>query len=194
MWPYTNDELKTMFETKTLILKGKRWRKFHEFIWWAILIGLGPFLGGILRITKIGFREWQVFPFIVIPILFMIWWIPYKRKELKLYEILTSFKKKQNQEFVLAAIEKLGWHTKYNSQQFIEAYDNSRIGLTWGMNMISVLIEDNRILLNCLTNLDSTTTHKQAFFTFGKLKRNVKKLERSVLYEISKSEGQRLAI
>ncbi len=183
---YTKEELMNMSQSGELLLKGKRWFKFHEFTIWIVVIGAGFCTGVILRIVKVGFIEWWPLPLFLIPILFIVWWIPYRRKRLRLHEVSTTFTRKENHEFVVRAIKQLDWHIKYDSVKYIEATDDSQIGTTWGDNMIFALIYDNKILLNCQTDLSAL--YAQAVFTFGKLTRNVRDLENAVLNEINKTE------
>ena len=187
MSPYTKEEFAKMFETKTLLLKGRRWRRFNEAIVWAMLFMIMWVCAAVVSMIKNGFH-WAPVLFIIVPILFLTWWSPNKDKELRFYELTTEFNKKENHEFVLAALKKLEWKIGYTSIRFTEAYENSKNWWTWGDNMVTVLIEDNRILINCVTNLDVITT--QAGFTFGELTRIVKRLEQAVWAEIYSKEKQ----
>ena len=160
-----------MLLSKRLILKGKRWRKFYEASILIIFIALALVTGCLVRIITVEYFEWQQLLFMGIPFLFIIWWLPYKRKELKFSEIITGSKKEENHEIVTRTLKKLDWYIKLNHLYFIEAFAGPKITTTWGNEMVSILIDENRISINCICNVD--IFRNQAFFTFGRLKKKI---------------------
>jgi hypothetical protein len=179
----TPEEISSMLNSRKLILKGKRWRKFNEFTLVPIFVTLAVIIGCTLRISKVGFTEWQMVPFLIVPILFLVLWIPYKNTELQFFEVFTPFEKKENYHIAMNALKKMNWSVKIDTESFLEAYTSPAIGFTWGSDMITVLTDDKRILINCICNID--IVKQQAFFTFGKLKRNVNRLAIAIEEEVN---------
>jgi hypothetical protein len=186
------DDYIAMLSSGKLILRGKRWRKFHEFTVVPILLGLMSILGWLAGIQKRGFYfDWQLIPFISIPVLFTAWWIPYKNKELRFTGVSTPYEKKENYRIVINALNKLDWTIKEETDSLIEAYTSPMYGLPWGTDMMTVLIADNRILVNSLSSLEKVKN--QAFFTFGALKRNTKQLINEITEEMNRAHNNEVS-
>lgn len=56
--------------------------------------------------------------------------------------------------------------------KFIEAYNSNRDIRTWGNEMVSIVLLDNKILLESICNL---TALNQLVFKFGKNRQNIDK-------------------
>ncbi len=181
------EEFKKVAETKKYILKGKRLRKFHEFTLFVILILFVIIALVLNRIFKVGFIEFETLLFIIVPLLFLIFWIPYKNQELNLKEKYTGFSTSKNQRIVKTALKLLGADIQRDDNGYIEAIGPPSIGLTWGNDMFFVLINKGFIYAISLSNLDSNI-ETQSFFTFGKLSRNIKDLYSLIDDEINKME------
>ncbi|MBL7741979.1 MAG: hypothetical protein JNN00_00760 [Chitinophagaceae bacterium] len=188
----TEKEYTQMFSAKKLILKGKRWRKFHEFTVVPTGLCIATTIGCVGRISKVGFTEWPLIPFFFLPITFLCWWIPYKNRELKFTDIETSNDQKGNHALVTNALNKLNWGIKKNTPYFIESFTSQDIGFTWGSDMITILLADKKILINCISNVD--IVKNQAFFTFGHLSRTIRKLRDAIEKEINVSEKGKIEV
>lgn len=173
------NDISKMLNSGKLILRGKRWRKFNEFTIVPIFVLLAATTGCILRIRNIGHFEREMIPFLVIPLLFIVWWIPYKNKELKFSVIGTENSVNENYSFVIKALKNLKWTIVKNDKPYVEARISSAVGVTWGSDMIFILVDDKRILVTSLCNLE--IPKQQAFFTFGQLNRNKQKFISAIL-------------
>jgi hypothetical protein len=129
-------DISKMLHSGKLILRGKRWRKFNEFTIVPIFVFLAATAGCILRIRNIGHLEREMIPFLAVPLLFIVWWIPYKNKELKFFVIETDNSADENYSFAVRALESLKWAIVRNDKPYIEATTASKGGLTWGSDMI----------------------------------------------------------
>lgn len=172
-----------MIANEKLLLKGRRFRRFHEFTFVSVLICTVFAFISIRNSLPVGIFNSELLPFIIGPILFIIVWIPLKNSELKLKKVLTDLNKTENQELLIRALSNLNYQVTLNNKGYVEATAESRIGITWGRDHIFAVIDNRNLYLTSLTNLDSART--QAFFTFGKLKRNVGRL----IQEIEKLRG-----
>lgn len=180
-----------MLASGKLILRGKRWRKFHEFTAVPIFVSLATITGAFLRISKVGIVEWQLTLFVLVPVLFLVWWIPYKNKQLRFFEIPTQYDKHENYSLAAGALQQLNWPVEKDDKTLIEAVIHRNTGLTWGNDMIFILIDDHRILVTSLSNLDMVKN--QAFFTFGQLRRNVNEFTLTVNEILNTAVDKRLA-
>lgn len=100
----------------------------------------------------------------------------------------TPYDKKKNYRMVINVLNKLNWAIKKDTDNLIEAYTSANVGLTWGSDMVTMLIDDNRILVNSLSNLD--VVKNQAFFTFGKLRRNTRHLLNEIADEMNTAHNK----
>ena len=144
--------------TKRLHLTAARkWRYYTDTI---ISGGVSVFLLFILG--KLFFQEkWiqttpYAFTLLLIPALtilcyYMQW------KALEMQEIRTNFSKNDNRRLVMAALEKLRWKVRVKQAGFIEAHTSSFLLLTHCEQMISIVIEDGRILFNSISSVDRSS-------------------------------------
>lgn len=93
-------------------------------------------------------------------------------KSLFLKELETSFTKQDNYKIAKETLQILKWHIRIDNKGFIEANTDSFGFLTWTDQMISILITDNKILLNSICNVDTYATQA---ITWGQNTRNMKK-------------------
>ncbi len=138
-------------------------------------------IGGALRISKVGLENNFLLLLFIIPAFLFFFLLSYRRHELKFIEIVNDKLIDQNRILAKKAIKELRWRIDNESVRHIEAFTGQSWGLTWGDEMITVVIADNIILMNCQCNLDSYKT--QGFFTFGKLTRLAKKLKAQIELE-----------
>ena len=113
----------------------------------------------------------------------------YKSQQSKLR--LTSFDTgvSQDDNYALArkTLEALQWTVKEDTQDFIVAYNPHRDIRTWGNEMVSIVLLNNRILLNSICNLDAMN---QVMFTFGKNRQNVEKFMETFELIVQSKEQQ----
>lgn len=183
----SQEELALMIDNQKLVLKGKRWWKFHEFTIFGFVFTIVMISAVTIRFLKVGFVEWQSLLFAIVPLVFLVLWLPYKNSELKFFAISTKYNKSRNYKISVKAIKKLNWTIKADSVSFIEANTSSTIGLTWGSDMIFILIDDQKILVNSICDLERIK--QQSFFTFGKLRRNVKSFVEAVKKELESMQS-----
>ncbi len=176
------EDYKLMLSSNKLSLNGKRWWKFFEFSFYITGLTLVLILGSLMRILKVGYLEWQDPILIIIPTLFVLWWLSYKKKELIFFEIRTPFGVKENHTIVINSLKNLNWYIKKNQPYFLEAFREGRLAVKWGRDMISILIDNERILINSICNLD--IFKNQALFTFGRLKRNINEFANDIQKEM----------
>jgi hypothetical protein len=167
-----------ILQTKRICLtKGRTFRHYLDTI---ILGGISLF--SFFLVLKGCFKEGNqnnplYFPLPYIFLFFAILLLIDKSKSLKLKELSTNYSKHENYKIVKEALHVLGWHIKVDNKGFIEAYTNSFGFWTWTDQMVSILITDNRILFNSISNVDSYATQP---ITWGQNSRNRKKFKDSV--------------
>ena len=138
-------------------------------------------IGALLRIYKVGSENNILLLLLIVPPFLIFLLISYRRSELKFLELVNNKTREQNFGLSKKAIQDLNWRIENESVRHLEAFSGSSLGLTWGDEMITVIIADNTILINCQCNLDYYKT--QGFFTFGKLTRTAKKLRNQIELE-----------
>ena len=92
-----------------------------------------------------------------------------KRQELRLKDVHTNLPKSENHKIVRATLKQLGWQVKVDNKGFLEAYTDNFGFFTWTDQMISVLIDDNKISFNSIGNVDTLATQG---FSWGQNIRN----------------------
>jgi hypothetical protein len=106
--------------------------------------------------------------FVLFPLLAIITFIN-QYKNLKFHSFQTQFSKTDNHKLAAQTLRRIGWKIKVNQKEFIEAYNPKwSNGRTWGYEMMSIIISEKEILINCICSVD--TIWFQAGLTFGKLK------------------------
>lgn len=109
------------------------------------------------------FLLFLIFPFLTILIYFN------KKQELRLIEIHTNLSKLNNHTVVTETLKQLNWQIKVNNKGFIEAYTDNFGFFTWTDQMVSVLIDEKRVIFNSIGNVDSFATQG---FSWGQNIRN----------------------
>jgi hypothetical protein len=95
-----------------------------------------------------------------------------QRNKLKLTTFKTDKLQLDNIALTKETLNSLEWPIVKSKLNFIEAYNPHKDIRTWGNEMISIVILDNKILLNSICNLNSMN---QSGLSFGKNKQNVQK-------------------
>jgi len=124
-----------------------------------------------IYIKKVGHYNSPYFLlFLFFPILTLIAYMNL-RQELRLTELKTSLSKHDNYKMTKETLKTLGWQVKVDNKGFIEAYTDNFGFWTWTDQMVSVFIEDKRIMFNSVCNVDTFATQA---FSWGQNSRNKK--------------------
>lgn len=176
--PLSDSDYQLMLSSKRNILHGKRLWRFYEGQFYFSLIFVGLLIGALIRIYKVGVENYILLILVIIPPFLTYLMIIYRRSELRFLEVVTNKSSEENYILIKESIRLLNWRIEKESPRDVEAFTGQGLGLTWGDEMITAIIADNLILINCQCNLDYYKT--QNFFTFGKLTRIAKKLKTQI--------------
>ena len=158
--------------TKKLYLTKGRLAKYYFDTF--ILGGLTLLISVIISkgvITKVGHNSSPYFLlFLFFPVLTIISYLNLRR-ELRLTELKTGLSKHDNYKTTKETLKTLGWHIKVDNKGFIEAYTDNFGVWTWTDQMISIFLEDNKIMYNSVCNVDTFATQA---FSWGQNTRNKK--------------------
>jgi hypothetical protein len=177
----SDSDYELMLSSKRNILHAKRLWRFYEAQFYFSLIFMTPVIGSVLRIYKVGLESYILLLLIIIPPFLICLMLIYRRSELNFLEVVNSKTREQNYMLLKKSIRDLNWRIENESQRHVEAFTGQGLGFTWGDEMVTAVIADNTILINCLCNLDYYKA--QGFFTFGKLTRITKKLKNQIELE-----------
>jgi hypothetical protein len=168
----TTQHQQISISTKKLYLTKERLAK--HYLDTFILGGLTLLFSVIIIrgfINQVGHYNSPYFlVFLFFPILTIITYLNLRR-ELRLTELKTGLSKHDNYKTTKEALKTLGWHIKVDKKGFIEAYTDNFGFWTWTDQMVSVFIEDNRILFSSVCNVDTFATQA---FAWGQNTRNKK--------------------
>ena len=160
-----------MIETNQLRLSAGRRRRYYIdtfivtslslVIWFLILKGF---------INKEGYyKSPYVFIFLIFPIVAVLLYI-HQKNSLRLIGLETSLSRERNYQAVKATLKELKWKIKVDNKGFIEAHIDN-FGIFNGSDqMFSVVITENRILVNSISNVD---TYVSQAITWGQNFRNL---------------------
>jgi hypothetical protein len=173
----TSEQLNYMTETGLLFLTKKQRKNHYDAANTLKLCAFIPVVLFFVFIIKDGTDKLGTLIIVcaVIASAFLLAsFLTYKSQQSKLR--LTSFETgiPQSDNYALAkkTLEELQWTVKEETKDFIEAYNPQRDLRTWGNEMVSIVLLDNRILLSSICNLDAMN---QVMFTFGKNRQNIEK-------------------
>jgi hypothetical protein len=173
--------------TKKLYLPKSRFIKYYLDCF--ILTGLSCFFLFLIIKGFIGSQGHYDSPyfllFLIFPLLTLLAYFN-KRQELRLREIQTTLSKQANYHFVKDTLKVLGWHIKVDNTGFIEAYTDNFGFWTWRDQMVSILIEDNKISFNSINNVDTYATQA---FSWGQNSRNIKQFREIFELLVTKQSG-----
>ncbi len=93
---------------------------------------------------------------------------------LRLKQIDTGLSKENNYKFAKIALENLQWEINVDTKGYIETFNPLGDITTWEDQMISIIIDDNVILINSICNVDSIVLNQSAF-SLGKNRQNVRR-------------------
>lgn len=167
-------QLHKMIRTRRLVLSKKRLRR-HYLASGVTGMASAFFLYLILKGYWSGHGEESYFPLFVGTAALALLLLANQYYALRLKEVPTWRPQEQNQLLVRATLAKLGWPLSVDEEGFIEAYTPSSFPgdlRTWGAEMVSVVITDDRVLVNSTCNLERYPA--QAAFSLGKNGQNVR--------------------
>ena len=173
----SDTDYELMLSSKRNILHSKRLWRFYEAQFYFSIIFMAPVIGSFLRIYKAGLDNYFLVLFIIIPPFLIYLMFIYRRSELNFLEVVNSKTREQNYLVLKKSIQDLNWRIEKESQRYIEAFTGKGLGLTWGNEMITTIIADNIILINCQCNLDYYKT--QGFFYFRKIDENSEPIKKT---------------
>lgn len=168
-------QLHKMIRTRRLVLNKKRLRR-HYLSSGVTGIAATFFLYLLLKGYWSGHGEEYYFPLFVGMAALALLLLANQYYALRLKEVPTGRPQEQNQLVVRATLEKLGWPVSMDREGFIEAYTPSSFPgdlRTWGAEMVSIVITDDRVLVNSICNLEHSPA--QAAFSLGKNGQNVRR-------------------
>ena len=164
-----------MFITKRNILRADRFWYFYQFQFYISVVLLAPIIMTIIRIVMKGLEGYYQILLMAIPVLIILFLFYYRRSELRFIKIINDKNINENYLIVEKSINDLNWKARIKSERHIEAFTKGKFGSNWREEMVTIIIYDNLILINCLSNLE--TSQNTAAFTFGKLTGISKKLK-----------------
>ncbi|MGB8190634.1 MAG: hypothetical protein WCF67_01890 [Chitinophagaceae bacterium] len=184
----TTEAQNRMLQTKRLLLTRRRLLRYYAGTFYTVFFTIGSI---IFFLTLIDFFHPAMLIMLVIPIM-GLWIFINQYRGLRLRTFETKFLKSKNHELAVKTIKSLKWKMSVNSNGFIEAYSPTVDMKTFGDKliavaevismvsgegsredeMISIVITDNQVLINSISNVNSGSPLD---FPFGKNKRNVKR-------------------
>jgi hypothetical protein len=166
-----------MIQTKRLHLT--RGRKRRYYIDPFIVTGIALFLWFLIAkgfINKeVNYKSPYFTIFLVFPLMAGLLYL-HQKKSLRLTEIETNLSKQDNYKAVKAILRELKWQIKVDNKGFIEAYTDNFGIITWADQMFSVVITDDKILVNSICNVDTYATQA---ISWGQNARNIKQFKRA---------------
>ena len=173
----TSQQIQYMIQSGMLFLDKKRKNSHYDAAYTIRYVSLIPAVLSIYFLFKQSFANWGsvlIFCFISTGIFLLVSLLIFKVQEAKLKFISFSTHRTKADNYLLSleVLQILKWNIGQNSPDFIEAYNPNKDMRTWGNEMISILLLDNKILLNSICNLDLMN---QSFLSLGKNEQNVAK-------------------
>ncbi len=171
----TSENINYMTESEMLFLNKQRSKYHFDAAITLRYTALIPVITAIFFLVKNGVSSWLtllIFCITGTSVFLLASALVYKsqQRKLKLAHFNTGLSKIENYYLSKKVVDILGWTIKENNQDFIEVYNPHRDFRTWGNEMISIVLLDNKILLNSICNLDRLN---QVAFSFGKNKENI---------------------
>lgn len=161
---------KQLLQSGRLKLTGKRkWLHYLDALMFAAMSLI--FIGMIANrfIEKTGnYKSPYIFIFLAFPAFtVLVFYSQYAL--LKFKQINTNLSKQKNHDLVKATCRVLKWRVKVDNVGFIEAYIESSGIWTWSDQMFTVVISDNLILFNSISDVED---YQAQAFTWGQNGRN----------------------
>lgn len=94
-------------------------------------------------------------------------------RALGLKKMDTSLSKEKNYTLAKEVITELKWRLQVDSKGFLEAFNPFSDLRTWGDEMISIVIDDQQMLITSICNVDQGRS--QAALSFGKNRQNIRR-------------------
>lgn len=167
--------LEKILMTGRLILRRRR--LFRHYAGVLLLLFLSIFLITFIAVKSVDSNfafKTPMLIFLIFPLFTITAFInQYVALNLKTFETVLS--KADNYSIAKDAIKTLKWKIRIDNIGFIEAFnDYTSFGRTTGEDMISIIITDNKILINSIGNVDGVSDW-QVSFSFGKHTENINK-------------------
>ena len=170
----TTEQQQKMLVTQRLILSRKRLFKHYEALIW---LGL-PMCFCVAAFVYMQSQDSLAniigpkLILLALPVLgLLIFSNQYRALGLKKME--TSFSKEKNYILAKEAITALKWRLQVDNKGFLEAYNPIWDLRTWGNEMISIVIDDQQMLVTSICNVDQSKG--QAALSFGKNRQNIRR-------------------
>jgi hypothetical protein len=177
-WMKEEPKIKKMLEGRRLQLNARRFLVHYSF---PVFFGISAIAISIALFSNSKNFDNKYFPvaiaivMIVLPAIAVFTFIT-QYKALRFIEIGTPFLIKDNHRLVMQVFHGMRWKVKQNQYDFVEAYSPKwDKGTTWGYEMMSVIIAEKKILVNCICSVD--TIWFQVGITFGRTKQWVGKFK-----------------
>jgi hypothetical protein len=159
--------LEKISTTERLILSRKR--LFRHYTGVLLLLLLSVFLITFIAVKSADSNfvfKTPMLIFLIFP-LFTIAAFINQYAALKLKTFGTGLSSLDNYSIAKDAIKTLNWKIRIDNRGFIEAFnDYTSFGRTTGKDMISIIITENKILINSIGNVDGVSDWQIAF-SFG---------------------------
>ena len=170
-----NSQDQQILESRKLYLTKKR--AINHYLDAFIIIGIALFPIFLLFkgfVNKTGYYNSPYFLiFLIFPAMALYLFLK-QVKLLKLTELTTPFAKSENYKIAKETVRTLQWSIKIDTKGFIEAYTKSEDFWSNQDQMFSIVITDNRILVNSIWNVD---TYSATPISWGQNSKNVKKFK-----------------
>lgn len=197
----SEDRIERMTSRERLILSPRRWLIHYCMPILLIISSISVIIAfiegrssGFYKVEKdlnyyiVIFMVFILFPFLAILTSIV------QYRALKFITIPAILSAKNNQNAALQALRRMHWTIKVNQEGFMEAHNpilEPTSLRTFGREMITVIILEKRVLLNCICNVD-TTIWFQGAFTFGKIKELTEKFKKYFASEVTKLAGNKV--
>jgi hypothetical protein len=170
----TIDQVEQMKESGLLFLSKEEEKNHYSSANILRTASFMPLLAGVY--SYLTDKKGSLEPVILITVIgFFIFWGFYvlmrksQKDKLRFTPLNTDLNKSDNYSLTKQALNLLNWTIESDTPEFIKALNPHKDFRTWGDEMVSILILDQKILVNSICNLNKIN---QAF-AYGKNEENV---------------------
>jgi hypothetical protein len=171
----TPEQITSTLLNNRLCLDRKSFRKHYEAPIWMSVVSIFM-LGGSIKLMlseNVKFAPAMLF-LLVIPVMNLLVWLN-QYLILRCKQIDTNLDRGTASRIAQLTLETLQWPiNKHVPGQYFQAINPFADIRTWGDELVTVIIADNKILVNSICNLEYGTM-TQAGLSFGKNKQNVRR-------------------
>ena len=166
------DKYKQMIATERLILSPQRRLKYFEPVIAFAVIAVAIIGVGLYGLTKSPDALSGILLSISGMLLLAGYVYRHQTSGLRLKSIPTAFDRSSNRELARSAVDELGWITRRENRDYLEAIVPSRTGIGRYAQLVVLLFDTRKILITSISQPDISPV--QGGWSFGKHKKNIK--------------------